>query len=87
MRKWMTDKTILNSTATQKPLTWKPFTTDEASRMISPLMTNVKRPRVRILMGRVMRIRNGFRSMFTIPRKRATHKAEKKLLTVTPGIT
>jgi hypothetical protein len=83
----MIDNTILKRTATQKPLTWKPLTTDEAKRIIHPLITNVKRPKVRILMGRVMRMRKGFRRRLTIPRNKATHNAEKKLLTVTPGIT
>jgi hypothetical protein len=87
IRKLMIDRTILKRTATQKPLTWKPLTTDEAKRMISPLITKVKSPKVRILIGRVIRIRKGFRSILTIPRNNATHNAEKKLLTVTPGIT
>jgi hypothetical protein len=86
MRKWIIDNTMLKRTAIQKPLTSKPLTSDEAKRIISPLITNVKRPSVRILMGRVMRMRKGLRRRFTIPRNKATHKAEKKLLTVTPGI-
>jgi len=87
MRKWMMDNTMLKRTATQKPLTWKPLTTDEATRMINPLITKVKSPKVRILIGRVIRIRNGLRSILMIPRNNATHNADKKLLTVTPGIT
>ncbi|OQB73426.1 MAG: hypothetical protein BWX92_03365 [Deltaproteobacteria bacterium ADurb.Bin135] len=76
-----------NRTAIQKPLTWKPFTTDDTRRIISPLITKVKSPNVRILIGSVMRMRNGLRSILTIPSNNATHKADMKLRTVTPGIT
>jgi hypothetical protein len=55
--------------------------------MITPLITIVKSPRVRIFMGSVIRIRNGLRSILTMPRNNATHNAEKKLRTVIPGIT
>jgi len=48
-------------------------------------MTNVNKPNVKIFMGRVIKMRMGFMNILIIPRKRATQRAEKKLLTLTPG--
>lgn len=48
-------------------------------------MTNVNRPRVRILMGRVRIKIIGFMSAFMIPRPMATIKAVVKVLTWKPG--
>jgi len=74
-----------NKTATQNPLTSNPFNTDEARRISRALMIKVNKPSVRILIGKVINNSIGFIRTLTTPKKSATHKALKKLLTVTPG--
>jgi hypothetical protein len=85
-RYWITDRTILKSIAVQNPFTSKPWTTLDARSTSMALMTKVKSPSVRMVIGRVIRIRKGLINVLTIPRKRATRSAEKKPLTVIPGI-
>jgi hypothetical protein len=59
--------------------------TPDAIFSISALMTNVKNPRVRMLMGNVRRIRIGRNSAFNIPSIAAAKKAETKPLTCIPS--
>jgi hypothetical protein len=67
--KLIIDNTMPKSTATQNPLTWKPLITNEAKKMINPFITKVNSPKVKTLIGRVIRIRKGFRSKLTIPKE------------------
>ena len=83
---WTTDKTMLKSIAHQNPFTSKPWTTLEARSTNTALMTKVKSPNVRMLIGSVIRIRKGLTRVLIMPRKRATKSAEKRPLTVMPGI-
>lgn len=83
---WTIDRTILKSIAHQNPFTSKPWTTLEARSTNTALMTKVKSPSVRMLIGSVIRIRKGLTRVLIIPRKRATRSAVKKPLTVIPGI-
>lgn len=80
------ERTILKSMAHQNPLTSKPWTTFEASITSTALITKVNSPIVRILIGKVITIKKGLINVLTIPRKRATKRAEKKPLTEMPGI-
>jgi hypothetical protein len=75
----------LKSIAAQNPETANFPTTAEARRTRSALITSVKSPKVSILMGKVMMIRNGFSRTLTMPRTRATQRAVKNPSTVIPG--
>ncbi len=77
---------MLNSTATQKPLTSNPFITDEANKINEALITKVNRPSVRIFIGKVRIIKIGFRIIFITPKNTASHKAAHIPLTATPEI-
>ncbi|HPU30724.1 MAG TPA: hypothetical protein PLM71_10460 [Syntrophorhabdaceae bacterium] len=57
----------------------------DAKRTRIAFITNVNKPNVKMFMGRVMNMRTGFMKMLIIPRNKATQRADKKLLTVTPG--
>lgn len=48
-------------------------------------MTNVKSPRVRILIGSVRTIKIGFSTILMTAKKAANQNAVQKLATVTPG--
>jgi len=50
-------------------------------------MIKVKRPRLRILIGRVRTIKIGRKKAFRMPRMAAANKALKKLFTCIPSIT
>lgn len=77
---------MLNSMAIQNPLTSKPFTTDEANKTSIALMTKVNKPKVRMLIGRVIKIKTGLTKILTMPKKSANHKAAQNPLSATPGI-
>lgn len=71
--------------AETNPLTAKPGTKLLARIIRKALITKVKRPKVKIVKGRVKKISIGFRIAFIIPRTTATTIAVKKLSTDTPG--
>jgi hypothetical protein len=77
---------MLNSMATQNPLTEKPLITDDANRISKALITKVNNPRVKILMGKVTNINIGLTKTLTIPKNKASHKADQKVATTTPGM-
>lgn len=83
----MMDSTMLKNIATQKPLTSNPLIIDEASNIKSAFITKVNNPSVKMLIGRVISIRKGFTRTLIIPIKSATHRAAKKPLITTPGMT
>jgi hypothetical protein len=68
-------------TAVQNPRTSNPDIRPEAIFNNRALMTNVKRPRLKILMGSVIMKSMGRKSAFSIPSAAAAKKAEKKLST------
>ena len=71
--------------AVPQPLISKPFSTPAASLNIMAFTTNVKRPRVNILMGRVRRIRMGFNSIFKRPTIIEASNALGKDVILNPG--
>jgi len=72
--------------AIQKPLTEKPFITDDANKIIKALMTKVNKPNVKIFMGKVIKIKIGLSNILTMPKNNASQSAVQKPATVTPGI-
>lgn len=62
----------LKSMATQKPLTLNPETKVSAIKMIIAFITNRKSPKVRMVTGKVNRIRMGFTIKFNRARTMAT---------------
>ena len=84
--KLMIDKTTEKSKAVKNPLTANPLITVEARRIRRALITNVNNPSVRRFIGRVRRIRIGFKVTLITPRNSASHRAAQKPLTVTPSI-
>jgi hypothetical protein len=73
------------STAVQKPCTSKPVMTSETIFSIRALIRKVKRPRVRMLMGNVRRIRRGRKKAFRIPSTAAASKAGQRPETRMPS--
>ena len=68
-------------TADQNPWTSKPGITPEAIFNIRALITKVKKPRVKILMGRVKISAIGLNRAFKMPSMAAAQNAEKNPLT------
>lgn len=81
----MTERTIAKITALKKLSTLKPLTICDASITSTALITNVKSPKVRALIGSVSTKRTGFINAFRIPNTKAATRAAEKLLTSTPG--
>src|SRR5664279_534061 len=73
-----TESRRLKSSAHQKPSTWNPFTNLAASKMISALMTNKKRPNVNSVMGKVSMISMGFTIRLSRPSTMASTSAVTK---------
>ncbi len=76
---------ILNRSAHQKPSTLNPGTISETSNIISALITKVKRPIVKILIGKLRRRIIGLRKVLISPKTIATSIAGQKPTRVTPG--
>ena len=72
--------------ACQKPLTTKPLITVEESKISKALITKVNKPRVKILIGRVIKIKIGLRITLTTLKNTASHKAAQTPLIATPGM-
>lgn len=79
-------KIILNSIAHPKPETSKPGTNLPTNNTIKALITKVKRPSVKILIGKVKIIKIGLITAFTNPKTTAANKAAPKPVNFTPGI-
>ncbi len=77
---------ILNKTAHQNPSTEKPETNSAPSKIMSALITIKNKPRVRMVIGRVSKISNGFKSTFNNDSTIEISIAVKTLSTCTPGI-
>lgn len=77
---------MLNSIATQKPVTSNPLIIDEANRIINALITKVSRPKVKILIGKVIKIKIGLSKIFNSAKNKASQSTVQKPATVTPGI-
>ncbi len=69
------------NTADQKPEIPNPEITPDTIISNSAFRTNVKRPKVRIVIGRVKIKRIGLKTAFNMPKLAAAKKAEKKPLT------
>lgn len=80
-------KIIPSKKAGQKPPTSNPGTSQLASIIIKALITKVNKPRVKILIGKVIKISNGFITIFMMPKTTATIKAVQNESTVTHGRT
>lgn len=80
------ESTIPKSMAVQKLLTSNPLITLALSMINKALITNVNRPKVRMLIGSVRRIKIGFKIALAKPIKRASHKAVQKPATDAPVI-
>lgn len=85
MSVWMTESTRPPKTATQKPLTANPLMIPARSQSRNPLMTKVKIPNVRRLIGSVRSVRIGLIVIFISPQKSARTSAVPKPLTEMPG--
>ncbi len=72
--------------AIQKPSTEKPLMTEAANKISKALITKVNSPKVRILIGKVIKIKIGLSDMLTMPKNNASQSAVQKPATVTPGI-
>ena len=72
--------------ATKIPETPNPATNLSAKRIIIPLMTNKKSPKVRMVAGNVKNIISGLTNKFKIAMTMATINAVPYPSTVTPGI-
>ncbi len=81
MRVLMIEKRRLNRTAHQKFLTSKPGTIALARSTRIALRTKMKRPKLRMVRGRVRRIKTGLRMALMRPRTAAAMMAAPILLT------
>lgn len=72
--------------AAQKPLTEKPLMTEAANNINKALMTKVNKPKVNILIGKVIKIKTGLIKTLIMPKNNASHKAAQKPAIATPGI-
>ncbi len=81
------DSKTLKIKADQNPDTLKPSTKLPAIKIITALITNRKRPKVKIVAGNVNNINSGFTVIRNNPKTTATHIAELSLPTETPGRT
>ena len=72
--------------AVKKPSTEKPLITDAASKISKALITKVNKPRVRMLIGNVIKIKIGLTKTLIMPKNRASQKAVQKPAMITPGI-
>lgn len=72
-------------TADQKPDTENPGTNQAVSININPLITNVKSPRLRRLIGSVNKMTTGLITAFTIPNTPAAINTAKGPVTLSPG--
>lgn len=72
------DKTILKRRAHQNPSTLNPGTRFAAKRIINALITNVNKPKVKMLIGSVRIRRIGFKTALIIPSTTATTSAVTK---------
>ncbi len=78
-------KTKLNTRAHKNPSTENPGTMFAASSIKSACITNVKSPKVRIVIGKVKIIKIGFKIALKIPMTSAAIRAAVKFVTCTPG--
>ena len=76
---------MLKKIAVQKFATEKPSTILLVSKTSPALITTVKRPRVKIVIGKVKISKIGFMIVFKNPKTTATTSATKKLLSTIPG--
>jgi hypothetical protein len=77
---------IEKSMAAQKPDILKPLMTLEARRIRKALITKVKRPRVRILTGRVRMISSGFKVTLITAKSADNQRAVQNPSTLAPGM-
>ena len=78
------DKTIENNNAVQNPATSNPGTIFEAKIINRAFMTSEKRPRVSMVIGRVINLTTGLIKIFIIPKTTAKTTALGSV-TVAPG--
>ncbi len=71
--------------ATKNPSTANPLITDEANKIKEALITNVNKPNVKRLIGKVKTISIGFKVTFIKPKNKDSHKAAQIPLMATPG--
>lgn len=76
---------MLNPKAHQKLSTLKFVTIDAVKSISKAFITNVNKPRVKILIGRVRSIKTGFSVALIIPSTNAIRNAVTKFFTWTPG--
>lgn len=73
-------------TADPKLAILKPPTKSAVNQRMRALITNVKIPKVRMFIGNVIKIKNGFTAKFNNPRTIDATMAADKLLITKPGI-
>jgi hypothetical protein len=74
------DSTILNHKAVQKFTMEKPSTNQEAILIDRALITNVNKPKVKMLIGKVRINNTGFKLILIKPKTKATKIATQKFL-------
>lgn len=83
---WKITRIRLNRKALKKPPISNPPTSIDANITITALMTKLKRPRVKIFIGKVKSNSSGFMVAFKSPNITTRKSAVQKPVTMTPGI-
>ena len=83
--KLINQRAIAPINAGTNPVMVKPATIAEIPQIKRALITNVKRPKVKIVIGKVKIVIIGLIKALTIPKTRATIKAVRKESTSNPG--
>lgn len=77
---------MLNNKAVQKESMLKPPTIVSQTKIIMALMTNRNNPKLKIVIGKVNKIKSGFINIFSKPRTIATDTAVKNPSILIPEI-
>ena len=85
MAKLMSQRIKAAIRAGVKPSTLNPGTILSTNKIKAALITKVKRPRVRMLIGKVRMMRIGLMMALMMPSTKATKRAVVKLSTLKPG--
>ena len=77
---------MLNNIARQNPPGLNPAITELASKIIDALITKVNNPKVKMLIGKVIKSRIGRKKIFNTAKNAASQNADQPLAISTPGI-
>ena len=85
MSQLIIDTTMLKRSAVKNPLTKKPGIRNDARSTRKALITKIKRPSVKMVIGRVSKMSMGLTKELRIPKTTATKTTVTQLVTTTPG--